>query len=357
MPIANTHSPLVADFQVTVNGSPLPAVVALHLIGVSVDDNVDLPSMFTLELAGSEHEDQTLSWIDDQNLFAIGHAVEVKLGYVDNLASLIKGEITALEPEFTADRLPRLVVRGYDRRHRLQRGRKVRTFVQQKDSDIAAQIASENGLSGQTEDSSVVHDYVLQANQTDLEFLQERARRIEYEVIVEDKTLSFRAVANAASEVMTLTLEDELLEFYPRLSSVAQLSEVQVRSWDPKDKKAIVGQAQTGAEVSTMGGQQSGAALVNSAFGIATGLISQRPVSTQAEADQLAKAQFNQRVLELIEGEGVCWGRTDLRAGKVIKIGGVGKRFSGQYYITAAIHCYTAQQGYLTRFSVRRNAA
>jgi phage protein D len=357
MPTANTHSPLVADCRIVVNGSPLPVAAALHLIGVSVDDSVDLPSMFTLELAGSEHEEQALSWIDDQNLFVIGHAVEVKLGYVDDLASLIKGEITALEPEFAVDRLPRLIVRGYDRRHRLQRGRKVRTFVQQKDSDIAAQIASENGLSGQTEDSSVVHDYVLQANQTDLEFLQERARRIEYEVIVEDKTLSFRAVANAASEIMTLTLNDELLEFYPRLSSTAQISEIQVRGWDPKDKKAIIGQAQAGTEVSTMGGQQSGAALVNSAFGAATGLISQRPVSTQAEADQLAKAQFNQRVLELIEGEGVCWGRTDLRAGKVIKLGGIGKRFSGQYYVTAAIHCYTAQQSYLTRFSVRRNAA
>ena len=84
--------------------------------------------------------------------------------------------------------------------------------------------------------------------------------------------------------------------------------------------------------------------------------ISQRPVSTQAEADQLAKARFNHRILELVEGEGVCWGRTDLRAGKVIKIDGVGKRFSGQYYVTAAIHCYTSQQGYLTRFTVRRNA-
>lgn len=356
MPVANPRSPLVADFQVTVNGSPLPLAVNLHVISIEIDDSVELPSMFAIELAGSDDNDQVLAWIDDQNLFAIGQAVEVKLGYVDDLASLIKGEITALELEFTADRLPHATVRGYDRRHRLQRGRKVRTFVQQKDSDIATQIAGEAGLTAQTDDSSVVHDYILQANQSDLEFLQERARLIEYEVTVDDKTMSFLAVANAASEIMTLTLNDELLEFYPRLSSAGQVSEVEIRGWSVKDKQAIIGQAKAGVEVSTMGGQQSGAALANSAFGAALGLLSRHPVATQAEADQLAKARFNRSVLELIEADGACWGRTDLRAGKVIKIDGLGQRFSGQYYVLAARHGYTSQHGYLTRFTVRRNA-
>ncbi len=356
MPVANPRSPLIADFAIAVNGSPLSKAVATHVIAVEVDDSVELPSMFAIELAGSEHDDQLLAWIDDRNLFAVGQVAEVRLGYVDDLASLIKGEITALELEFAADRLPHLTVRGYDRRHRLQRGRKVRTFVQQKDSDIAAQIAGEAGLTAQTEDSRVVHDYVLQAGQSDLAFLQERARRIEYEVSVDDKTLSFRPVANAASEIMTLTLNDDLLEFYPRLSAVGQVSEVEVRGWNVKDKQEIIGQARAGAEVSKMGGRQTGAALANSAFGAAVGLISRQPLATQAEADQLAKARFNRGVLELIEGEGACRGRTDLRAGAVIRIDGLGQRFSGPYYVVSANHGYTPHQGYLTRFTVRRNA-
>ena len=203
MPTANAQSPLVADFQVAVNGSPLPVAVALHVVGIEVEDSVELPGMFAVELAASEHIDQISAWIDDQKLFVVGNALEVKLGYVDALASLIKGEITALEPEFVGDRLPRLRLRGYDRRHRLQRGRKVRSFVQQKDSDIAAQIAGDAGLTAQVEDSGVVHDYVLQANESDLDFLQQRARRIEYEVVVDDKTLIYRPVANAAGEILT----------------------------------------------------------------------------------------------------------------------------------------------------------
>jgi uncharacterized protein len=357
MPVAKAERPLVPDFDVIINGAPLPAEAAACVAGVMVDESVELPSMFALEITGSEAQQQEALWIDDQKLFAIGNVVEVKLGYVDDLETLLIGEITALEPEFVFNRLPSLMARGYDRRHRLQRGRKTRTFVQQKDSDIASQIASEAGLTAQAEDSGTVHDYVLQANQTDLEFLRERAGRIQYEVVVEDKTLLFRPVANAQSEVLTLTMDDDLLEFYPRLSSAGQVTEVMVRSWSPKDKKELVGQAKAGDEVSTMGGQESGAAIVEGAFSAAIELLSASPVASQAEADQLAKARFNHLVLDLISGEAVCWGRTDLRAGKVIKIEGVGQRFSGQYYVTAAIHRYSLQSGYRTHFTVRRNAS
>ncbi len=357
MPAANPDGPLVPDFAVLINGSPLPTEALAYVAGVMVDISVALPSMFTLEMTGADTQDEGVLWIDDQKLFAVGNVVEIKLGYKDDLETILEGEITALEPEFVFKRLPSLIVRGYDRRHRLQRGRKTRTFVQQKDSDMAAQVAGEAGLNAQAEDSGTVHDYILQANQTDLEFLLDRADRIQYEVVVEEKTLFFRPVDNAQSEILTLTMDDDLLEFYPRLSTAGQVSEVTVRSWSPKDKKELVGMAKAGDEVSTMGGQESGAALVEGAFGAAVEMLNTRPVATQAEADQVAKARFNHLVLHLISGEGVCWGRTDLRSGKVIKIEGVGKRFSGQYYVTAAVHRYSPQHGYQTQFTVRRNAA
>lgn len=356
MPVANPSQPLAPDFEITVNGSSLPVEIEARVTNVTVDSNVGLPTMFTIGLAGSDDPERPTAWIDDPALFAVGHTVEIRLGYVGDLESLIIGEITGLEPEFSFTRRPTLTVRGYDRRHRLQRGRKTRTFVQQKDSDIAAQIASEAGLTAQTTDSSVTHDYVLQANQTDIEFLQERAHRIHYQVLVQDKTLVFRPVSNAESEALVLTLDDDLLEFYPRLSSMCQVSEMVVRGWSPKDKKEIVGKAAQGDEDSLMGGQQSGAALSASAFGAAVGSVSDRPVSTQAEADQIAKAHFNTATLALISGEGACQGRTDLRAGKVIKIDGVGTRFSGQYYIVSTVHHYSSQRGYTTHFAVQRTA-
>ncbi|MGB7922516.1 MAG: contractile injection system protein, VgrG/Pvc8 family [Pyrinomonadaceae bacterium] len=356
MAIPDLNSPLAPSFSVTIDGTALPFEAEAHVVDVSVDDAVELPSMFTLAMVGSADQKNNDSWVDDEKLFAAGKVVEIKMGYGDDVESLIIGEITGLEPEFIFNRRPSLIVRGYDRRHRLQRGRQTRTFIQQKDSDIAAKIAREAGLTPQATDSAVVHDYVIQANQTDLDFLQERARRIQFEVMVEDKKLFFRPVSNDQSEVLTLTMDDHLLEFYPQLTSIQQVSSVSVRGWSPKEKKELVGKAQAGDEVSTMGGKQSGPKMSQSAFGASVGMLTQ-PIMTQAEADQIAKARFNELALMLVNGEGICLGRTDMRAGKVIKIDGVGKRFSGQYYITAANHRYDPQNGYRTHFTVRRNAS
>ncbi|NEO17964.1 MULTISPECIES: contractile injection system protein, VgrG/Pvc8 family [unclassified Moorena] len=354
MPFTQPQASIFTDYEILVNGSSLPESAQFHITGLTVDEEINLPNMFTLELGSLDVQKGEVLWLDN-SLFTIGSTLEVKLGYRGNLTTLMVGEITAIEPEFTIQRLPKVMIRGYDRSHRLHRGRHTQTFVQLKDSDIAAQIAQQVGLSAQVEDSGVVHDYIFQANQTHMEFLQERAGKINYEVMVEDRNLVFRPTANQDSDILTLMFTDDLLEFYPCMSSASQVNEVKVQGWNPKEKQSIIGRATTGDEGSKMGGETSGAALSEDAFGTAVKTLSNHPMITQAEADQLAQARFKQLNLELISGEGICRGRTDLRAGIVVQIDGVGKRFSGQYYLTSVLHRYCNSQ-YHTKFTVRRNA-
>jgi phage protein D len=339
-----------------INGSPLSAAALRYLKDVEVDDSVDWPSMFSFAMSCSDVQEQDLPWVDDKTLFSVGNAVEIKMGYAGagTLTSLIAGEITALEPAFVVSGLPVLKVRGYDRRHRLQRGRKTRTFLQKKDSDIASQIGGEAGLTVKATDSGATLDYALQANRTDWEFLCERARLIGYEVAVSEKTLLFRPVGNDQMEILTLDFSSGLIEFNPRLSLAGQATEVKIQSWSVKEKKAVLADSRTGN--STMGGQSTGAEIANTAFGNAIDVVTDRPVEVQGEADQLAKARFNDLILDLITGEGSCQGNPALRAGKVIKIGSIGQRFGGSYYVTSAIHRVSPQSNYVTEFAVRRNA-
>ena len=355
MAIADLSNPVVPEFDITINGQALAESTRPFITSILVDESIAWPSMFAMQFVSSFDLSDVHAWIDAEEL-SVGNVVEIKLGYGNDLETLIIGEITGLEPEYVVDRLPSVTVRGYDRRHRLQRGRKTRTFVTQKDSDIASAVAQQAGLSADAVDSKVIHDYVIQANQTDLEFLQERAGRIQYEVVVADKTLKFRPVQNDKSEVMTLVIGEHLLEFYPRLSMVRQITEVNVRGWNPQEKKEILSAAQVGFKSAKMGGEKSGPQ-INKVFGSMIEVLTRLPPMSQAEADQMAEATLDEKALSLIAGEGICLGRTDLRAGKVVTIGDVGERFSGQYYVTAAIHRYTAQGGYRTQFQVRRNAS
>ena len=346
---------LVPAFRVRINGADLPPQAAADVIHVAVCQDVSAPSMFELRMINRDQQKLRVTWSDDK-LFAEGSEAEILMGYVGKLESVLVGEITGLEPEFHAGEVPMLTVRGHDRRHRLLRGRKTRSFTQVKDSDIASQIAQEAGLSASADDTQVTLDYVLQHNQTDWEFLETRARRVGFEVVVDGKTLEFRPHKNDGSEVVTLSRDKELLEFYPRLSTLGMVGEVVVQGWNPKDKEPIQGKAKAGGEGTTMGGSTGGPAAADKAFDAAVGTVVDRPVFTQAEADQIALGRLKEMALSYITGEAVAIGRPELKAGTVLKIEGFGRRFSGLYYLASTRHTYSPARGYRTELGLRRNA-
>lgn len=341
-------------FKVLVGGSELPVETAVDIIEVKVSDYVEGAGTFTVTFNNWDSETQEFKWID-KDLLSEGREIEVKAGYVDDLKSLIKGEVTALEPEFPDDQAPVLKIQGYDRLHRFRRGRKTRSFVQMKDSDIATQIARDLGLGADADDTQVQHEYVLQSNQTDIDFLLERARRINFEVTVKDKTLHFRKAANDQSRVVLLQYGLTLQSFYPRLSTIGQVGEVVVKGWDALTKKPIEAKSQPGDEVSKMSGKKLGASISGEVFQKAERVIVDKPVYSTGEAQQMARGKFNEMTNDFVTGEGTSIGDAGIRAGSVVELQKLGERFSGLYYITSSTHT-VGPGGYITRFTVARNA-
>jgi uncharacterized protein len=353
--VPNDASILTPYLRILIQGKPLNSDIEADLISAFISEDLEAPSMFELQLITWDLLKQEITWVDDK-LFDIGNEVEIQIGYDPKIKTVIVGEITGLEPEYTQDAPPILIVRGHDLRHRLLRGRQTKSFLKMKDSEIASEIARSRGLTAKVTDSKVKLEYILQHSQTDWEFLQERAKRIGYEVAIENKTLHFRPHQNTQAKVLTLTYGGDLEEFLPRLSTLNQVQQLEVRGWIPKDKKEIVGKAGVGKEGGTMGGKTAGTKAVKKAFGESSYTIVNQPVSSKAEADQMALGQFQDMAIAYISGEGTCQGNPDLRAGKVIEIAGVGKRFSGLYYITNTEHYCSRKKGYQTSFTVRRNS-
>jgi phage protein D len=342
------------SFKILIGGQELPAEASLDVLDVKVSAYVEGASAFTVKFNNRDSNTQELKYIDG-DLLVEGAKVEIKVGYVDQLKSLIAGEVTAVEPEFSENEAPALKIHGYDLLHRFRRGRKTRSFTQMKDSEIAEKVAGELQLRAEAEDTQITHDYVLQSNQTDIDFLLERARRIRYEVVIKDKTLHFRKAANNKGKVITLEFGLTLKSFYPRLNTLGQVSEVLVQGWDPKTKKAIAGKAREGDEISKMQGAKLGAAISESAFAAAQTIIVDHPIFSEGEANQIAKGKFNEMTVGFITGEGAAIGNPDITAGEVVELKGLGRRFSGLYYVTSATHIVNAQ-GYNTKFTVARNA-
>jgi phage protein D len=352
MPDANA-SP---ESKVLINGVEIPPDIRVDVLETLVAQNVEGGDMFDLTVNTLDSDALRLKWIDASE-FAPGNAVEIQVGYRGSLTSLLVGEITALAVKYDAQQAAVLHVQGFDRLHRLRRGRKTRAFNGVKDSQVAETIANELGLTPQVQDTSIVHPYLLQNNLSDIDFLLMRARRIRYEVLITGQKLVFREAANNQGQTLSLEYQKDLKWFHPRLSTASLASELTVRGWNPATKEAILGVGRAGDETSKMGGQKVGPAIVDASFGKTSEAVVEIPIASQAEADQMAKAMFNDMALGLICGEGEAVGNTSLKAGITISLLGLGDRFNGVYYVRQAEHRIGPKVGYVTKFNVVRNTS
>jgi uncharacterized protein involved in type VI secretion and phage assembly len=343
MPAANTT---VSQIEIKIDGTALTNDTMNLLQEVVVDQSTSLPHMFTLHF-----RDHQMELIDDAK-FKPTKPVEISVVRMDDEQSMLifKGEITAVEPQFREGMLLEMIVRGYDKSHRMYRQVKSRTFMNKKDSDIASEIAGEYGLSTEVETTTAVYDHVFQHNQTDLAFLMERAWRIGYECFVDEEKLYFRKPPASGGAAATLTWGQDLLDFFPTMSLAEQVDEVIVRGWDVQKKEAIVGKASSG-ELYAQNGEQDGKSQASS-LGTGKKIVVNLPVVSQAEADTLAQARLNEISGAFIQASGTALRRPNVRAGQVVELADLGTRFSGKYFVTTARHIYR-DAGFETEFEAR----
>ncbi len=347
------------DFKLTVGGSTLDPELLRHVFELKVVTEPDTLDHFSLKLA-NPFPDMRFTHGGDANRFAEGQSVAIDLGYVGDLQRLFDGEITSLSPSFPETGSPSLSVAGYSRLHWLTGSTRNRTFQDVTDHDVATRIANDLKLKPKIEKTTVTYPYVIQYNQSDLAFLLERARRIHFEVAQEvdpatgNHCLIFRRVQSDQPRAFSLVWGqpkdsvapgDGLLplrSFHPTMSTLRQVDAVVVRAYDSATKQTFEG---------TAGSQRLPA---GSGKRRKEELRADHTVFSNAEAEQLAKAIYNDRALELVSGNGSTIGTPELRAGRVVEIQGLGSRFSGDYYVTQASHTLDVK-GYQTSFTVRRN--
>lgn len=339
---------LSRQLYVKINGTSLQTAVMDELYRVEVESSLTLPAMCVLNVHDTGAE------LINNGPFDLGASLEV--GVADEQGrgetALFDGEITGIEPDFREGTVADLVVRAYDRSHRLHRGAITKTYTNMTDSAIASDVANQVGLRADVEATSTEHQHVFQHGQTHMTFLRERARRIGYDVYVDGRTLCFKA-GTAQGDTVSLEWGDNLRSFRPILSLGEQVSEVEVRGWDPSTKNEIVGRASSGETAPSIGEQGTGGSLAENAFGSANELTVSTGVVDQAEADELAQAILNEYDGAFVEAEGECFGMPELQARKIANITALGNRFNGTYRVTTARHVWNTERDYVTYFTVR----
>ncbi len=344
----------MSQAYVKLDGADLPSPFMDDLLRIRVDSSVHLPDLAVLEFDNSD-----MKW-SEQDGIQIGQEIKIYFGDADLKSDepSFAGEVTALELDVGMSGSVTLRVRAYDRAHRLHRGRLSRVFLNVTDADIARQIAAELGLQSDIEPTRGVHAYVLQQNETNWEFLQSRAALHGCELQVRDRTLVFKPPPSTPRDPIDLVWNQELLSFRATMTTGGQVNEVEVRGWDPVNKRVVVGNAAAPVVQIEVGETRSGGQVSQSAFQRrAKMMVARQPVYNQEDAQRLAQKLLDELAGDFITAQGVAMGDPHLQLGSEVNLKSVGKQFTGRYIATQVSHRYEPES-YLIDFEAtgRRSA-
>jgi hypothetical protein len=373
------------------------------VVSVSFQDSLTEIDSFDMTVMNWDAETRSFKYSDapspgqpNAGMFDPWKEVELWLGYYrngnDELRRMLIGEITTLSPDFPASGVPTMTVRALNLFHRFRLSQVVKPFLQKKDTEIAQilvdDISAEINKNAQNAQSKNVPKvklvidpddvqsnlkqeqpvpYLVVNNQFPILFLMERARRIGYELTLEelpqgtDRTVTFHFRPTNVVNRPTYVVEwgKSLISFRPTLQMASQVSELTVRGWDPKGKQKFEAKA-TRSDLAAEG-------VVNpSELGVTADGLAQKveiavdtPIQSANEAKELAKKKLRQIAQCMVEAKGKTIGLPDLRAGVKIQIKGLGTRFSGpnggppfSYLVTSTTHTFS-EGGYTTDFTAR----
>ena len=387
------------DFEVRVGGQPLDQGTHNDIRDLRVI--LDIANMSSFNLNINNWDDAALRFKyseRDDEVFDAGNLVEISLGYGGQLIPVAAGTITTMQPSFPDSAAPSIAISGTDGLQNLKDRKpppdEPVIYKDKADWQIAQIVAGRHHLPIEVDRQGPVWPQVVQRrHQDDATFLMERATRSDFECYIRvdpktrKSTLHFRSptdgrkavsgdqatrvsvlaygpglaadadrqravlerAGNSSGQVQAFV--PNLLSFTPTLTLHQQVKSVTVRGWDPRTKQPISYEA----TVSDLppGPGRSGPAAAAAGLSARQEAVIDAPVANNEEARLLAISLLRERAYTFISGTGRIAGLPELRPGDNVEIHGVGRRFSGSYYVLNVEHTLSVA-GFFTQFTGRR---
>jgi hypothetical protein len=380
------------DFRIAIDGAPAPAAIRASVTSVSLQTGLEGVDRVELTLAN-----EGLRWLDHPAL-KLDRQITVSLGYApDPLKQMFVGEIVGHNASFPSSGTPTLTVVAQDRRHRMQRGNRVRWFaisvpqygnVPIPDGVVAGLVTAENAMvpiadpvaaalavllgaaqivialtesSADRSDPDKAQKVIRkQAGESDFDFLARIARENGWEMLVDHEgplggyQLRFFSPADHLAPDVSLKWGRDLIDFTPRITTVGQIAGVSIPIWIASIKTEFT------VSVGWDWDRQSLDLSISPGFGMPAAesdggpqfTLVDRPV-TLADAPRTILGELLPRLNRRLTGSGSTVGDARIRAGGVLRLDGLGERFGGLYRATSVTHSLDTG-GWRTSFEARK---
>jgi len=354
------HAP---NYTLEVSGQPVPDDVLDYIKSVKFEDSRDMANLIQIQLANPMFR------FTDSKLFAEGNSIQLWLGFGSSWKFMDECTITKWLPRFPQTGLPTMVVKAYGYEfvfmRRISKGEQ---FKKHTASEVVNAILARNEyapykISGDVTETDAKKNFVIKKGESDWKALKKMARMNGFDLYVDAdpggvKTLYFGPPKDKDSSIGEFVYGDEgapnptLLTFQPKFDTSSQPTGLIVVAYDRRAKKVIrieiVDKGKEGIKAEYAGTVddpadpiESGASMSITAHNEMTHQIRAVPFSSADEAARFAANWWRENQESFITAN-ATFGNTELieeiRAKKVLTLGGIGERLSGDWYVDKCTH-------------------
>lgn len=355
-------------FTLSVNGSPASGALLNAIKQIEMEDHARMADMLRLRLAVAVKEDGSGWTLLDDTLFTRLANLKLSVTVGSGPATpLINAFVIEVDTKFSNEPSgSELIVTAMDPTVLMHLDEKVKPWPNMKDSDVANAIFADANYGftpvvEATNWSRQENDHTLIQRGSDIQFLQQLADRNGYECFVEMNDTGtieghFHPPKHEGQPQGTLTVNTGAATNVNRFQAKFDMlgpATAEAATLDPDDASSQSGQADNATQGEGMGDAPAVPAerprkLLLSQLGMAQAGEVQR--FTQAVVDRSSWAIVAEGELNTLAYGGV------LKAKQPVMVRGVGRQFSGRYYVDRVLHTIAGDGTYTQRFTLRRNA-
>ena len=279
--------------------------------------------------------------LSDADTLTPGTAIRITAGYGDDEQTIFEGIVVKHSIRIGGDNEARLLVECRDKAVKMTVGRKNATYSKMLDSAVIGNLISAAGLTGDVTATSTEHTDLVQYYVSDWDFVVSRAEANGLLVIVTDGALSVKAPDTSGEPTLEVTYGADLIGFEAEIDARTQFSSASASTWSLSDQTEQTATA-TPPQLNQQGNLD--ATTLAGVIGLSAYQIQTGAAIESTALDSWAKALQVKAGLARIRGKMSFQGSAQAKVGALIKLVGVGARFSGDVFVGAVTHEIEAGQ-------------
>lgn len=341
------------ELIVLANEMPLLEQLATKVRRISVESHLNLPSVCEIEFADPQQD------MIELTALIPGALVEIRAvsGPDPAGSAIFFGRVESVEVRYDAEGA-HSAVRAYDIGHTMLHGAKTRGFPMMTYSSVVEEVCLLHEIPAFAVPHPVMHDMVVQANETDWDFVVRLGQEIGYIVAVEVDAMlgipklyfgppvaSETAPPPVGIELSPLAFavgDERILSLRASMTGSGLAGMGSAGGWDPKLGAPAIGEAPT--EDQTIAAEIIPEELAEELSPGSQSTTITRLAASEAEAESVAEGYSVRMAAATAHIEAEVRGNPSIRPNLALSLSGFGL-LTGDYTITSANHIYDRDIG------------